>query len=30
MATTVGKFSLWSTIALIAIVIAALAIALAR
>jgi hypothetical protein len=30
MATTIGRFSLWSTIALIAIVFAALAIALAR
>ncbi len=30
MASTIGRFSLWSTIALIAIVFAALAIALAR
>jgi hypothetical protein len=30
MATTIGKFSLWSTAAIIAIVVIALAIALAR
>jgi hypothetical protein len=30
MATTIGKFSLWSTIALIAIVVIALALALTR
>ena len=30
MATTIGKFSLWSTVALVAIVVAAVALALAR
>ena len=30
MATTIGKFSIWSTVALVAIVIIALALTLAR
>jgi hypothetical protein len=30
MATTIGKFSLWSTVAIVAIVVAALVLVLAR